>query len=71
VQHNELKRLIKETIPAADIDADGYLKSGRGNPVRSANFLSRSGVDLVKKMYSQSAQTWSCKDPNIVFVGAE
>jgi hypothetical protein len=71
VQHNELKRMIRETIPAGDIDSDGYLKSGRGNPVRSANFLARSGVDVLRKTYSQKVPTWTCKDPTIVFAGTK
>jgi hypothetical protein len=70
-QHVELKAMVKQYVPLADIGTDGYIKEGRPRTNPHVEYLTRSNVDRLLKQFQQTSRTWACKDPRAVFNGAD
>lgn len=61
--HDELKALIRETVPANDLNEQGYLRSGRPGPLVNVDFLTHSFVDRLIDQQRRNPSAWSCADP--------
>jgi hypothetical protein len=67
LMHDELKALIRQTVPAIDLDDHGYLRSGRPHPLVNVDFLTRSLVDRLVLQHRSKPSTWACSDPSTLF----
>lgn len=67
--HDELLGIIRRTVPDADRDEQGYLRSGRPHPMPFVDFLTRSAVDRLLQQFKQHPAAWKCANPAQVFEG--
>ena len=62
-QHTARKTMVKEFVASADIDSNGYIKSGRPRTHPSVEYITHTFVDDLIQAFEKNSASWKCSDP--------